>query len=180
MSQMANVPPRAPLDSYGSDASRPSYSQGSPAPFGSSPPQQAGQWVFQPAIARPASSGLRVAVGVLSILHSLWASLLVMSEIFSFPSGVLVGSTVGFLYFLAVVGIVGNLPLGIIILAKHRSRRQAAPSLLLIFTALGFLATALASLGVRMGPGVTILCAPGAAAITTLTIIAMIRATRGL
>ncbi|WP_125616833.1 hypothetical protein [Specibacter cremeus] len=87
------------------------------------------QWVFQPTIPRPASSGPRVASGVLSIALGLW-------EFFIFC--VYVG--VRFVNMGLFIAAVGSITMGVIILVKHRRRRMPAPLLLLIFASLGLLA----------------------------------------
>lgn len=112
------------------------------------PPQQplppAG-WAYRLAPVKPASSGYRVAAGIISIVLSLWVTLFyfVTTTRFSYYNQPEADDLM--LMTLWFICMWGSFVCGIILLAKHRRRGKVVPSLVAISAACGLFGFAVQS-----------------------------------
>ena len=105
-----------------------------------------GQWIYQPLTPRAASSGLRIAGGVISIASGLWSSMPAFGSIalasytFSSSGGPTYFGVISVVTAIVLVScVLGSITAGIVLLARHRSRAKAAPISVAVFAALTLL-----------------------------------------
>lgn len=117
--------------------------------------QQQGQWVFVPGapgvVAKPPSSGLRVAAGVVALAGLLLAVPAFINGMF-FVYGSPMSPIMAWFNFFLLVSIAGTMVTGIRILAKHRSIAVGTPRALQIFSVLGLISYGILGAGMIYGP----------------------------